>query len=211
MSDDKEFKDRAFSLFKRLSSGHKIILLTITQLIEKLQEWIDSIILNLPNLAIAVVVAFLAYFLSKYIRKIAVKSTSKFTANKTILNLVSNLSSVLFTILIVFLILSIFDLGGTINKILATAGVLGLAVGLALQDPMNNLFSGVFMSVRELYKIGDLVETNDHFGTIENIDLRATKIRLPTGQEVNIPNKTRQNRKNFMFMFLLYLIKSSLS
>lgn len=159
------------------------------KMIEKLGSWIDIIVLQFPNLVIALFVGAVAYFMSSYIRKIAVKATSRFTDNKTVLNLISNLTAVVFSIFVLFTILGIFDLGGTINKILATAGVLGLAVGLALQDPMNNLFSGVFMSVRELYKIGDVVETNGYFGTIVNIDLRATKILQPTGQEVVIPNK----------------------
>ncbi len=159
------------------------------KMIEKLGSWIDIIVLQFPNLVIALFVGAVAYFMSSYVRKIAVKATSRFTDNKTVLNLISNLTAVVFSIFVLFTILGIFDLGGTINKILATAGVLGLAVGLALQDPMNNLFSGVFMSVRELYKIGDVVETNGYFGTIVNIDLRATKILQPTGQEVVIPNK----------------------
>ena len=159
------------------------------KLTEKLGSWLDTIVLQLPNLLIAILVGVVAYFLSTYVRKFAVKTTNKFTQNKTVLNLISNLTAVIFSIFVLFTILNIFDLGSTINKILATAGVLGLAVGLALQDPMNNLFSGVFMSVRELYKIGDLIETNGYFGTILDIDLRATKILQPTGQEVIIPNK----------------------
>jgi len=158
-------------------------------LVDKLTDWLNLIILQVPNIIIAGVVATLAYFFSKYIRKIAVKGAKKITSNKTVLNLVANLTTVIFGVIVLFLILSILNLGESINKILATAGVLGLAVGLALQDPMNNLFSGVFMSVRELYKIGDLVETNGYFGQIINIDLRATKLMIPTGQEVVIPNK----------------------
>ncbi len=160
-----------------------------TNLVDKLTDWLNAIILQLPNLAIAVVVGLIAYFSSKYIKRIAVTATSKFTKNKTVLNLVSNLASVFFVIAVLFIILSIFNLGGTINKILATAGVIGLAVGLALQDPMTNLFSGVFMSVKSLYSIGDLVETNGYFGTITAIDLRTTKLRIPSGQDVIIPNK----------------------
>ncbi|MFT6781508.1 MAG: small conductance mechanosensitive channel [Saprospiraceae bacterium] len=159
------------------------------KLIEKLGSWLDTIVLQLPNLLIAIIVGLAAYFISTYVRKLAVKTTNKFTSNKTVLNLISNLTAVVFSIFVLFTILNIFDLGGTINKILATAGVLGLAVGLALQDPMNNLFSGVFMSVRELYKIGDLIESNGYFGIILDIDLRATKILQPSGQEVIIPNK----------------------
>ncbi len=158
-------------------------------LVDKLTDWMNMFILQLPNILIALLIGGFAFFISKYIRRVAVKAISKFTKNKTILNLVSNLTAVIFSVIMLFVILSILNLGSTINKILATAGVLGLAVGLALQDPMNNLFSGVFMSVRKLYKIGDLVETNGYFGTISDIDLRATKLRLPSGQLVVLPNK----------------------
>lgn len=158
-------------------------------LIGKLGDWFNSFILQLPNIFIAFIVVVIAYFAARYIRKLSVKTTSRFTDNKTVLNLASNLSAVFFAVIVLFVILSVLNLSGTINKILATAGVLGLAVGLALQDPMTNLFSGVFMSVRDLYKIGDLVETNGYFGTILDIDLRATKLMLPTGQEVVIPNR----------------------
>lgn len=158
-------------------------------LVSKLTDWLNMLILQLPNLAIAVIVGTIAYFSSKYIKQFAVNITKRVTRNKTVLNLVANLASVIFGVAVLFMILSIFNLSGTINKILATAGVIGLAVGLALQDPMNNLFSGVFMSVKRLYQIGDLVETNGYFGTITDIDLRTTKLRLPSGQDVIIPNK----------------------
>lgn len=158
-------------------------------LIDKLTGWFDTIILYIPNLIIAIIVAVIAFILSKYLRRLAVKIISRFTTNKTIQNLISNLTSVVLSVIILFIILSIFNLSSTINKILATAGVLGLAVGLALQDPLNNLFSGVFMSIKSLYNIGDLVETNGYFGKISSIDLRTTKLVLPTGQEVLIPNK----------------------
>ncbi len=158
-------------------------------LVDKMTDWLNEAILQLPNLLIALAVAVAGFFISKYVSTIAKKTANRFTNNKTVLNLISNLSAALFGVFVLFTVLSILNLGETINKILATAGVLGLAVGLALQDPMNNLFSGVFMSVRDLYQIGDLVETNGYFGTIKNIDLRVTKLKLPTGQDVIIPNK----------------------
>lgn len=158
-------------------------------LVGKLGGWIDSFVLNIPNILIALIVAVVAFLLAKYVRALTIKGTRKLTDSKTVLNLTSNLTSVVFTVIILFVILSIFNLSGTINKILATAGVLGLAVGLALQDPMTNLFSGVVMSVRSLYAIGDIVKSNGHFGVIMDIDLRSTKLRTPSGSDVVIPNK----------------------
>ncbi|MEM6967158.1 MAG: mechanosensitive ion channel family protein, partial [Bacteroidota bacterium] len=73
--------------------------------------------------------------------------------------------------------------------LLGTAGVIGLAVGLALQDPLINLFSGVLMSVKDYYQVGDIIESNGYFGKIKKITLRSTVIDQPDGQEVIIPNK----------------------
>ena len=156
---------------------------------DKIEGWFETFISYLPNIVVAVLIGVFAFFISKYIRKLATKAVSKFTSNRTILSLVSNLTAVVFGVIMLFLILGIFNLDDTINKLLATAGVVGLAVGLALQDPMTNLFSGVFLSVRSLYNINDLVETNGYFGTIQSIDLRCTTLRLPTGEQVIIPNK----------------------
>ncbi|MEL7021917.1 MAG: mechanosensitive ion channel domain-containing protein, partial [Bacteroidota bacterium] len=49
--------------------------------------------------------------------------------------------------------------------------------------------SGVIMSVRQLYNLGDLVETNGHFGNIQSISLRSTIIKGKDGKEIVIPNK----------------------
>lgn len=162
---------------------------TSEKLADKVFAWFELLVLQLPNLLIACIIGFMAFYLSKYIRKTVTKGVQRFTNNQTILNLISNLTAVLVGTLAIFTILSVLNLGETINKLLATAGVLGLAVGLTLQDPMNNLFSCVFMSVRDLYNIGDLVETNGYFGKIIDLDLRATKLRIPTGQIIMIPNK----------------------
>ncbi len=155
----------------------------------KLAGWGDSFILHLPNLFLAIIIAVMAYLFVGFVRKWSSKLLNKFTDNVRIVRLGSSLSVAILGVFTLFIILGLFNLSGTINKILATAGVLGLAVGLALQDPLTNLFSGVMMSVRDMYAIGDLVETNNFFGTIREINLRTTCLLLPTGEEVLIPNK----------------------
>lgn len=166
---------------------------------EKLASWGESLVLQLPNLIIAIVVFFVAMILVGYVKKGARKIAKRSTSDLTIINLISSVAAVIFSILVGLIILSIFNLNGVVNKFLATAGVLGLAVGLALQDPLTNMFSGVIMSVRNIYNIGDIVETNGIFGTIREISLRSTIIATPQGQIVTIPNKdvVQQPLKNF--------------
>lgn len=156
---------------------------------EKLDGWVEQIFLMLPNLLIAAVVMGVSIFLARYVSKYAKKLAYKFTHNKTVSSVISSVVTAVFGLVALFLILSILNLDKALTSLLASAGVIGLAVGLALQEPLMNLFSGVMMSVRELFNLDDLVETNNYFGKIKKIDLRSTLIELPTGELVTIPNK----------------------
>jgi small conductance mechanosensitive channel len=72
----------------------------------------------------------------------------------------------------------------TANLSLGTGGVIGLAIGLALQEPLSNLFCGIMLSLQRGFHAGDLVESNGHFGTIEEVNLRSTIMYVASGQAV---------------------------
>lgn len=86
------------------------------------------------------------------------------------------------------LALSVLRLDKVVTSILAGAGVVGLALGLAFQNPIKNTVSGFIMSYREFYNIGDRVETNGFYGTIEHIGIRVSELHLATGELVILPN-----------------------
>ncbi len=67
--------------------------------------------------------------------------------------------------------------------------MVGLAVGLAFQDPILNLFSGIIISTQSFFNLGDLVEISDKKGIVSKITLRTTQLRSLQGQEIVIPNK----------------------
>lgn len=171
-------------------------------LFEKVESWFNALFLQIPNLVLALIIFVLAIFVSRFLSRTVRKVVGKYSSNKTIINLAANVVSVVFSIIIGLIILSIFNLDNAVNKFLATAGILGLAVGLALQDPLTNLFSGVLMSVRNMYNIGDIVETNGYFGTINTISLRSTVLTTPQGQFVTIPNKNVIQNPMVNFTFL---------
>lgn len=163
--------------------------ISFDKLVAKLSGWFDGIILALPNLILATL--FLVFFLyfARRLKQVVLKLLNRTTVNQTVSGLLSNLVVAGFMMVALFVILNILNLSDAVTALLGTAGVAGLAVGLALQDPIINLFSGVLMSVRAYYKVGDLVETNDFFGKIQKINLRSTVLLLLDGQEVVIPNK----------------------
>lgn len=89
-----------------------------------------------------------------------------------------------------FIVLGILGLDRALTSLLAGAGVVGLAVGLAVQEPLMNLFSGILMSTKSLYNVGDLIETNGYFGKIKKVNLRSTILEQVSGEEVLLPNKS---------------------
>lgn len=158
-------------------------------LFNKLVAWWEGLVKLLPNLVLAVLVIILSTFLVRFIRGWVEKFIQRTTRNRTLVSFGSNLFTAVFFLITGMVVLNILDLSDAVKTILGAAGVLGLAIGLALQDPMVNLFSGIMMSVRDYYRVGDLVKTNNFFGTITRITLRTTVLLQPDGQEVIIPNK----------------------
>lgn len=159
------------------------------KLINKLSGWVDSLILNLPNFLIALLVFFIASWLSRYLHSLSNKYLKKVIKQPAIRGLVSNIVSILVIILGLILALSILKLDGTLKSLLAGAGVAGLAISLALQGTLTNTFSGLFIAVKDEMNIGDWVETNGFSGKIVEIGLRNTKIKESDNNIVVVPNK----------------------
>lgn len=162
---------------------------SLNNLVDKLAGWLNEFILVLPNIILGAIVFAIGMFLSRYVSKWVEKLVSRFSHHRSVTRVLVNIITAAFVTLVILLVLSILNLGTALQTILAGAGVVGLAVGLALQDPIINLFSGVMMSTKRAFEIGDLVETNDYFGTIAKINLRSTVIRTPQGEEILVPNK----------------------
>ena len=156
---------------------------------DKLQEWLNSAIEMLPNLAAAVLVLIVFYFIASIIKKYAGKLLRKVTTNKTIVGLAQTILGVAIIGAGVFIALGILNLNGTVTSLLAGAGIIGLALGFAFQDIAANFISGILLSVRHPFGIGDIIDSNGYYGTVKKLNLRNTIINTPQGQIVYIPNK----------------------
>ncbi|SNR14169.1 mechanosensitive ion channel family protein [Tenacibaculum jejuense] len=160
-----------------------------SKLLNKLASWFDSLILNLPNMLIALLVFVLAYWFSRHLKSLANKYLKKLIKQPSIRDLVTTVLSVIIIILGTFLALSILNLDGTLKSLLAGAGVAGLAISLALQGTLSNTFSGIFIAIKDEMNIGDWVETNGFSGRVTEIGLRNTKIKEADNNIVVVPNK----------------------
>lgn len=155
----------------------------------KVETWITGFIEMLPNLVVALLILIVFYVIGKFARRGVSNLLGRVSVNKTITNLLETIISISIIGIGVFIALSILQLDGAVTSLLAGAGIIGLALGFAFQDIASNFISGVILSVRHPFGIGDIISTNDFYGTVVKLNLRNTILRTVTGQIVYIPNK----------------------
>ncbi|HTB82382.1 MAG TPA: mechanosensitive ion channel family protein [Candidatus Sulfotelmatobacter sp.] len=96
-------------------------------------------------------------------------------------------------IVIIAILLTADNLHIEIKTLLAGLSVGGLALGLAAQDTIANMFGAVSILLDKPFHIGDRIKILAVDGTVESIGLRSTRVRSLDGHLVTIPNKTMGN------------------
>ena len=108
--------------------------------------------------------------------------------------LFDNLGKLILVALAAYLVMLIWDLD--VTTWLASAGIIGIALGFAAQDTLGNLFSGIFIIADKPYQLGDYVvlDTGER-GEVANIGLRSTRLVTRDDVEITVPNAVMGNAK----------------
>jgi len=96
-------------------------------------------------------------------------------------------------ILLLALLVTAQNLGVEVTTLLAGLSIGGLAVGLAAQDTLANLFGAVALFMDRPCVVGDRIKVEGYDGVVEEIGLRSTRLRNLDGHLVTIPNKAMAN------------------
>lgn len=94
----------------------------------------------------------------------------------------------LLTLLVFLFSLHVVNIPLTIFTFLG--GTLAIAVGFGAQNILNNFISGLILMVERPVRVGDLIEVDDTIGTVEEIGARSTRVRVPSGIHVILPNSS---------------------
>lgn len=104
----------------------------------------------------------------------------------TIFFLFSRIAKLIVSIIAGLFLLSFF--GINITSLLAGLGIGGIAIALAVQGVLTDIFSSLSISLDNPFSIGDFIEVDGNAGTVEHIGVKSTRIRSIDGEEVSIPN-----------------------
>ncbi|MGX5172881.1 mechanosensitive ion channel family protein [Aliikangiella sp. IMCC44653] len=156
---------------------------------EKLSLWFEATVKHLPNLVVAVLVAFVFALLARVLSSAIKRVLYRTLESRQIADLLTSIIKVILVSFGIFIALDFVGLKGTVTSLLAGAGIIGLALGFAFQDMTENLIAGIAMGIRKPFQINDIIKAGDVFGTVKKINLRNTLIETFYGQLEIVPNK----------------------
>lgn len=108
-------------------------------------------------------------------------------------------SMVTFVVVMIAVLTILTTVGINLGPVLATAGVGGVALGFGAQSLVKDFLSGIFMILEDQYGVGDVIDTGEAIGTVEEVSLRVTRLRdgqgvvwyIRNGEIIRIGNKSQ--------------------
>ena len=138
------------------------------------------------NIALAIVIFIVGRWLANTLTDVVVRLLKKSRMDDMLISFVASITK---TILLLFVAIAALNkLGIDTTSLIALLGAAGLAVGLALQNSLQNFAAGVMLIVFRPFKAGDFVELAGVAVVVENIGIFSSVLRTGDNRELIIPN-----------------------
>jgi small-conductance mechanosensitive channel len=85
--------------------------------------------------------------------------------------------------------------GVEVDSLIASLGIGGIAVALAVQNVLGDLFASLSIVLDEPFVVGDFITVGDHMGTVERVGLKSTRVRSLTGEQLVFSNSDLLNSR----------------
>ncbi len=138
------------------------------------------------NLALAVAIFIVGRIVVRVLAGVLVKFLHKSGMDEILVNFIASITRTI--LLLVVVIASLNQLGVDTTSLIALVGAAGLAVGLALQNSLQNFAAGVMLIIFRPFKSGDFVEVAGTAGVVETIGIFSSTLRTGDNREMIIPN-----------------------
>lgn len=159
---------------------------------------------------IVIILSISIYFIiNKAIKNIVNINSKDIKRKKTLFSLINNLVKYFIIIITILVILNIY--GIDTSTIIASLGIASLIAGLAFQDILKDLLSGISIIIENQYTIGDTVTINNNTGEVISLGIKTTKLKNHNGEIIFIANRNIDQVINHSIDHSLVLIDLGLS
>lgn len=159
----------------------------ITPAVAKIQEYWDGFISQLPVIAVAILIVLIFGLVSVLLGRW--RRPAKWTGiNPLMWGFLSRLIRGILMIVGLVLAFDILGITSLMGAVLGTAGIIGLALGFAFQDIVENYLAGMLLSLRRPFSVHDLVRIGEYEGRIVRLTSRELVLLTFEGNHVRLPN-----------------------
>lgn len=162
--------------------------------IDRFRARIDQFIVFLPLALIAAAAFAMVVFIGFAIARMR-QPWERLAPNMFIAEIYRQLLRIAFVIFGIVIALDILNATALLSTILGAAGIIGLALGFAVRDTVENFIASVMLSFRQPFRPNDTVEINGDQGKVIRLTSRATILLSFDGNHIRIPNATVFNSR----------------
>jgi small-conductance mechanosensitive channel len=135
------------------------------------------------NIIISVLIFALGIGAARTLMKVTLQNLGERVLDINIRVLVGRILYVIALTIAIFWVLTLWNI-----QLGLPVALVGALLTLAIQDILKDLVAGLYILMERPFHIGDQINTSNYTGVVEDVQLRATKLRLLSGEEVIIPN-----------------------
>ncbi len=161
----------------------------VEPVVDKFGASLQSFLSALPLIGIAFLVAITVGLFGHFIAS-RMAFWERVTPNIFLAELIAGSVRVIFILVGIFIGLDILNATALLGAVLGGAGVIGLAVGFALRDTVDNYMSSIMLSIRQPFRANDHVLIGAQEGRVVRLTSRATILMTLDGNHLRIPNAT---------------------
>ncbi len=151
-------------------------------------DMVNAFFAQLPLIAVGVVVFLIFFGLAFGARRLIKMASLKAKVDPMLASLMSRIGYFLVIIFGAFVAATVIFPGVNPGSLITSLGIGSVALGFAFKDVLQNLFAGFLILFYRPFSIGDQIKIDDFEGTVEEINVRATKIKTYDGERVVVPN-----------------------
>ncbi len=156
---------------------------TLEKFIDNMLDWLKDF---LPNLLGAIIILVVGMWLSGIVAKIVSKAMKGAKIGEIVISFANSFVKISIKVLVI--VAALGTLGFNVASLVTAVGAATVAIGLALQDSLKNVASGITILIAKPFTVGDYLETNGLQGTVTRIDIASTHLLTIDNKEIIIPN-----------------------
>lgn len=160
----------------------------VAPVLDEIAALLRGFILALPRILFGVLILAVTWFIAIWISRLARRLLPRSVESPLLRDVMAWVIAVPAFLLGIYLVLQFFGLTRLALTVLGGTGLLGLIVGIAFSDIVENFLASILISVRTPFQSGDVIKVAEHLGIVQRVTTRGTLLMSHDGNHIQVPN-----------------------